>query len=529
MNPIRIRRILVTALAISLVLCFSLATAGTTATATEQSWSPLSFLEEYFQKAKEFFQKKENGEADSKVREPAGHLVRTEPSGGGDQGENLTTALSWVAETTIPAVVHIEVTQRREVPNPFLQFEDNPALRQYFGLPKDMPKKFEQELTGLGTGMIVDPQGNILTNNHVVQGATAIKVVLSNGEEYSAEVVGTDPKTDLAVIRISAGKPLPNVKFGDSDKVKVAQWVIAIGHPRGLDQTVTQGIISAKHRTGITDPSGFQDFLQTDAPINPGNSGGPLLNLQGQVIGVNSVIASESGGFEGLGFAIPSNMAIHVANALIETGKVERGWLGVSIQELTPALAKSMGLSLNKGALIADVMKGGPAERAGLNKGDVVVAYQGEKIDSAASLRNKVAASKVGEEVKVTVLRNNKEQDLAVRTGSLDQLSQIMTSLVKDRLGVVVRPVTEKEAEQYGMESPEGVVIQWLDPNGPLAKAQFEEQDLILALNNQPVESVESFLSMVGTMPPEGKVVMAGVDHRTGKAGMVEVEIPKKD
>lgn len=287
MNPIRIRRILVTALAISLVLCFSLATADTTATATEQSWSSLGFLEEYFQKAKEFFQKKENGEADSKAREPAPRFKRTEPSGGEDQGENLTTALTRVAETTIPAVVHIEVTQRREVPNPFLQFEDNPELREYFGLPKDMPKKFEQELTGLGTGMIVDPQ--------------------------------------------------------------------------------------------------------------------------------------------------------------------------------------------------------------------------------------------------VTVLRNNKEQDLAVRTGSLDQLSQRMALLVKEWLGVEVGPVTEKEAEQYGMENPAGVVIQSLDPNGPLAKAQFEEHDLILAINNQPVESVDSFLNMVGSLPPGEKAVMAGVDHRTGKAGMVEVEIPKKD
>ncbi|RJR50989.1 MAG: PDZ domain-containing protein [Desulfobacteraceae bacterium] len=527
MKPARSRRILVLVLSFSFFLYFSVAAADTMASATGRSWSALGILEEYFQKAKEFFQGKGEGERDPGSKEPGIRIERTDSSGGGE--EDLTTAFTRVAESTIPAVVHIQVTQRREVPNPFLQFEDNPALRQYFGLPEDMPEKFEQELTGIGTGMIVDSKGNILTNNHVVQGATEIKVLLSNGEEHSAEVVGTDPKTDLAVIRIPAEKSLPHVKFGDSDKVKVAEWVMAIGHPRGLDQTVTQGIISAKHRTGITDPSGFQDFLQTDASINPGNSGGPLLNLGGEVIGVNTVIASESGGSEGLGFAIPSNMAVHVAKALIDTGKVERGWLGVSVQEITPSLAKSRGLSQNRGALIAEVMKGGPAERAGIKKGDVVLAYRGEKIENAASLRNRVAASKIGEEVKVTVLRDKEEKDLKVETGSLDQLGQRMASLVKERLGVEVGPVTEKEMEKYGMENPAGVVIQSIDRNGPMAKAQFEEEDLIISINNQPVMSVDSFLSMVGTLPPGEKVIMAGVDHRTGKAGMVEVEIPQKD
>ncbi|RLB14068.1 MAG: serine protease, partial [Deltaproteobacteria bacterium] len=180
-----------------------------------------------------------------------------------------------------------------------------------------MPRKFKQELRGLGTGMIMDEKGYILTNNHVVAGATEIKVLLANGKRYPAKLIGTDPKTDLAVIKISAKDPLPHVVFGDSDKVEVGQWVVAIGHPRGLDQTVTQGIISAKHRRGIMDPSSYQDYLQTDAAINPGNSGGPLLNLKGEVIGVNAAIATQSGGFEGIGFAIPSNMALHIAKELI--------------------------------------------------------------------------------------------------------------------------------------------------------------------------------------------------------------------
>jgi serine protease Do len=249
--------------------------------------------------------------------------------------EDLTTAIIQVAKQNIPAVVHIEVTESQEVENPFAPFGNDPFFRRFFGVP-NMPRKFKRELKGLGTGMIIDSQGHILTNHHVAGGATKIEVLLSDGRRYPAKLVGTDPNTDLAVIHIDAQGPLPYVTFGDSDKVEVGEWVVAIGHPRGLDQTVTQGIISAKHRRGITDPSGYQDFLQTDTAINPGNSGGPLLNLKGEVIGVNAAIASESGGFEGIGFTIPSNIAVHVAKTLIAHGKVERGWLGVSIQDLTP-------------------------------------------------------------------------------------------------------------------------------------------------------------------------------------------------
>jgi len=207
---------------------------------------------------------------------------------------DLTTAVTHVAQHTIPAVVHIEVTERQEVTNPFSPFENDPLFRFFFHTPQ-FPMKFKREVTGLGTGMIMDAEGHILTNHHVASGASKIEVLLTNGQQYPARVVGTDPKTDLAVIKIEAKGALPYVTFGDSDAVEVGEWVVAIGHPRGLDQTVTHGIISAKHRRGITDPSSYQDFLQTDAAINPGNSGGPLLNLRGEVIGVNAAIASQSG------------------------------------------------------------------------------------------------------------------------------------------------------------------------------------------------------------------------------------------
>jgi serine protease Do len=436
---------------------------------------------------------------------------------------DLTTNITRVARLTMPAVVQVRVTERREVPNPFFPFEGNPFFRHFFNMPKKMPKKFKEELKGLGTGMIVDKEGHILTNNHVVGGASEIQVLLSNGDEYPAKVVGTDPKTDLGVIKISVGKPLPFVTFGDSDQVRVGQWVIAIGHPRGLDQTVTQGIISAKHRAGITDPSSYQDFLQTDAAINPGNSGGPLLTLGGKVIGVNSAIATESGGFEGIGFSIPSKMAVHVANALIAHGKVQRGWLGVSIQDLTPALAKSFDLPAPKGALIADVMKNGPADKAGFKRGDIVMQYDGKDVSDSAMLRNMVASTTIGREVNVAVWRDKQKIDLKVKVGNLEELTQKLSAEMKNRLGVVVAPVTAEQASQYGLSAPEGVAIQWVDPKGPLGKVGFEVGDIILAVDKSPISGVDDFDRLIGGLPHHQKIVLLALDHRSGNTSYVQV------
>jgi serine protease Do len=322
--------------------------------------------------------------------------------------QDLVKGIMKVAKDCVPAVVHIEVTERNEVPNPLYPFENDPFFRHFFGFSKKVPKKFKQEIVGVGSGIIIDAQGHIASNNHVVGGATKIMVTLSNGAEYEAKVVGTDPKTDLGVIKISAKETLPFLTFADSDQVEVGQWVVAIGQPRNLYESVTQGIISAKHRRGITDPSSYQDFLQTDAAINPGNSGGPLLSLDGKVVGVNSAILSESGGFEGIGFAIPSNMAQHITEQLIKNGKVIRGWMGVSIQDLTPDLAKSFGLQTTKGALIAGVTKDGPADKAGFKKGDVILGYAGSEIADTAALRNDVANTSPGQEVTVSIWRDKK-------------------------------------------------------------------------------------------------------------------------
>jgi serine protease Do len=241
--------------------------------------------------------------------------------------QGLITAIQDVAKQAIPSVVHIEMVEKQSITNPLLPFQGDPLFQYFFGNSGRMPKTIEREVQGLGSGIIMDAQGHILTNSHVVNGATKMTVILSDGRKYtdrSVRLIGIDTKADLAVIQIMSRESFPFLRFGDSDRVDVGQWVVAIGHPRGLDQTVTQGIISAKHRRGLTEPSSYQDFLQTDAAINPGNSGGPLLNLNAEVIGVNAAIMSQSGGFEGIGFATPSNIALQVAKRLIAGEKTRR-------------------------------------------------------------------------------------------------------------------------------------------------------------------------------------------------------------
>ncbi len=446
--------------------------------------------------------------------------VAEKPAGSVD----LTSAIIKVAKQIIPVVVYIEVTESRVVENPFGPLGSDPFFRRFFGLP-NMPRKFKQEVKGLGSGMIIDSQGNILTNYHVAGNATKMEVTLADGSKYPATLVGGDARTDLAVIRISARGTLPFVTFGDSDKVDVGEWVVAIGAPRALEKSVTQGIISAKHRTGINDPHAYEDFLQTDAAINPGNSGGPLLNLHGQVIGVNAAIATESGGFEGIGFTVPSKMAVYIANALMVHGKVERGWLGVSIRDLTPELAKTVRAEQLTGALVADLMKGGPAEKAGVKKNDVIVTYEGKDVPDSATLRNEVAQTPIGRKVSLTILRDGRKQRLTAIVGNLEESAKALVSVVKERIGGEMRVPTPKEIDHYGLNANQGVVIAWLDPKGPLAQAGFEKDDMILAVDGQPVEGVESFIDLVSGLAPGKRATMGALDHRTGNTGDIFVKV----
>jgi serine protease Do len=438
--------------------------------------------------------------------------------------QNLTTAIIQVAKQAMPAVVYIEVTESKEVSNPFYQFQQDPFLRRFFGAPQ-MPRKFKREIKGLGSGMILDPQGHILTNYHVAGGATKIQVTLDDGSQLPAKLVGGDPKTDLAVIKIEAKEKLHYVTFANSDKVEVGEWVVAIGAPRALEKSVTQGIISAKHRQGITEPSNYQDFLQTDAAINPGNSGGPLLNLRGEVVGVNAAIATESGGFEGIGFTIPSNMASYVSKQLIATGTVTRGWLGVAVQNLNPELLQKAKVESLKGAYVLDVVKGGPADKGGLQKGDVIIGYQGEKVSDAGSLRNAVAQTAVGATAKLTILREGKKKEIVVKIGNLAEAPKFMASGIQQLLGISVRPVTQKEIGEYGLSSNPGVAIVKVDRQGPLGKAGFEVGDIILQMNGQPVMGYDSFVEIVNTLRPGEKVRIFVLDHRTGNTGYVDVQL----
>jgi serine protease Do len=438
---------------------------------------------------------------------------------------DLSLAIIRVARQTIPAVVHIEVTERREVETPFLPFGGDPFLRRFFGNP-EAPRKFRRELRGLGTGMIIDPYGRILTNHHVVGGATRIRALLADGSTFDAKLLGSDPKTDLAIIEIEAKRELPQVTFGNSDQVEVGSWVVAIGHPRGLDQTVTQGIVSAKNRRGITDPTGYEDFLQTDAAINPGNSGGPLLDLHGYVIGVNAVIASQSGGFEGVGFAIPSNMAVYVARQLIASGKVERGWIGVTVQDLTQELSRSLQLESTRGVLVSDLIPGGPAAKAGLRQGDVILRFADREVNDSGSLRNAVAEVSPGKTAGVQLLRKGKQERVTVTVGDSRSALETFAADVTKRLGVKVRAVTPQEAQKYGLEESLGVGIASLEPEGPLAAAGLEVHDLILQIEGQKISGVESFIQTAVLLQPGTAPTLLAVDHRTGQVGTIQIRLP---
>jgi serine protease Do len=356
---------------------------------------------------------------------------------------------------------------------------------RFFG--GDMPRSFEQK--GVGSGFIVSREGYILTNNHVVDGADQIKVKLANGKEYDAKVVGRDPKTDLALLKISAVSDLQPLKLGDSEDLKVGSWVLAIGSPFGLEQTVTAGIVSAKGRVIGSGP--YDNFIQTDASINPGNSGGPLINMKGEVVGINTAIIA---GGQGIGFAIPINMAKEISSQLQEKGRVSRGWLGVSIQEVTPELAKSFNLKEKKGALVAQVVSGSPAEKAGIEQGDVIVEFDGKEISDSKDLPRIVASSPVGKSVTVKVLRDGKATDRQVKLGEMEEKAEVAKAPSSHKsLGITVQNLTPEIAKGLGLKKDTGVVVTGVEPGSPAADAGVQTGDVIREVNRKSVKDVEDF------------------------------------
>jgi serine protease Do len=396
-----------------------------------------------------------------------------------------------LAKRLKPEVVNISTTQTikevdardsLEPKDPFGEFS-----KRFFGDP--LPRgQFKQR--SLGSGFIIERDGLILTNYHVVDNAEKITVRLSDGREFEGKVVGKDQKTDIALVKIGA-RNLPVTPLGDSDRLEVGEWVMAIGNPFGLDSTVTSGIVSAKDRQIGAGP--YEHFIQTDASINPGNSGGPLINLRGEVVGIDSAIFSQSGGNIGIGFAIPINLVKELLPQLESEGKVTRGWLGVSIQGLTPDLAASLGLDKTTGALVSSVVHDGPADRAGIKAGDVIVGYEGKEIHNANDLPFLVAGTPVGKTVSFQVFRGKKEITLAVAIGKMKEEEVVASTPKKGGLGLTVEQITPDVAESLGLQRTDGVVITAVAPDSLGDEAGLQPGDIIREINRQPIRDLSEY------------------------------------
>ena len=394
-----------------------------------------------------------------------------------------------VAENVAPAVVNINTVTRVSGRTPVEEFFGDEFFKRFFG---DAPER-QQVQRSLGSGVIVDPSGIVLTNAHVVERASEIEVSTADGKKHKAKLAGVDRKTDLAVLKLQGGGPYPAANLGDSDTVKVGDWVLAIGSPFGLQKTVTAGIISAKGRSIGQGP--FDDFLQTDAAINPGNSGGPLVNMSGEVVGINSAILSRTGGNVGIGFSIPVNMAKRIYTELAAKGKVTRGWLGVSIQPLTPELAKGFGLKEPNGVLISDVMQQSPAAAAGIASGDVIIEFDKKKVDSPQELQKVVAATPPGRAVPLKVWRDKSEKSLEIKIGETPDEAVALKSTNKSKtlLGLDVRPLTPELARQLNLRTPEGVIVFAVEEESAASEAGLQRGDVIREVNRQKVRSIQDF------------------------------------
>ncbi len=402
-------------------------------------------------------------------------------------------AMAEVAAAVRPAVVNISTTKTIKTPGIPHPFFDDPFFKRFFGDDfNNLRKKREYRTANLGSGVIVDKNGYILTNNHVIRGAEEIIIKLSDRREFKGKVVGTDPKTDLAVIKITADR-LPAAKWGDSDRLRVGETVIAIGNPFGLNQTVTSGIVSATGRAnvGIAD---YEDFIQTDAAINPGNSGGALVNIRGEIIGINTAIFSTSGGYQGIGFAIPSNMARSVMENLIKKGKVVRGWLGLTVQALTPELARQFNLKGEKGVLVADVADQSPASRAGIKRGDVIIEFDGREINDPAVLRNLAASSQPGKEALVKFISDNSLKTAKVVIAELPADGQKTTELSWNQLkGVHVQNITSETRKMLQLPANiKGVLITLIEAGIP-AEDLLKKNDVITEINKKKINNVNQY------------------------------------
>jgi len=440
-------------------------------------------------------------------------------------------AFASVAKKVSPAVVFIKVEKKIQSQPTFEFFSPfgdegfpfgDEFFRRFFGIPfheqprrrLPEPPRRQRRILGQGSGFIVSDDGYILTNNHVVGDADKVTVRLSDGREYTATIIGTDPQSDVAVIKIDA-EDLPVLALGDSDALEVGEWVIAIGNPFGLSHTLTAGVVSAKGRSGvgITD---YEDFIQTDAAINPGNSGGPLVNLDGKAVGMNTAIFTRSGGYMGIGFAIPINMVKAIRDQLIEHGHVTRGYLGIAIQDLTPDLAKTFELENQKGILVAEVTEDSPADKAGLKAGDVIVEMNGKPVSRVSSFRNRVSLTPPGTKIKLTVFRDGKQKTLSVKVGKMPEggLAAGGPSHALEQLGLTVRTLTRELARQYGYWGETGVLVTAVEAGSVAELAGIRAGMLIKEVNRKRVKTAEQFRQALEETPAHGVVLLLVKDGK---------------
>ncbi len=447
-------------------------------------------------------------------------------------GKAAPSTFSPLVEKVGPSVVNISAVKVVEgMQGRMFQrgpFGENDPFEEFFRrfFEDRPPRKFKQR--SLGSGFIIDKEGFILTNNHVVADTEEIKVTLSNDSEYPAEIVGRDPKSELALIRIEADEKLTPLKLGDSDALQVGDWVVAIGSPFGLGNTVTAGIVSAKYRR--IGQGAYDDFIQTDASINPGNSGGPLLNTMGEVVGINTAIFSRGGGSIGIGFAVPVNMAKDLIPQL-KKGKVIRGWLGVMIQDVTPELAEKLDLGMERGALVADVTEGGPADEAGLRRGDVITAFNGQEVDKMNDLPLMVASRSPGTKADVTLIRDGKERTVEVEIGTLEEETGAGTAPEEPsrtglgRLGMELRAVTPELARQLDLAVERGVAVTRIQPDSPAALAGLRPGDVIVEMEREPVEDLAGLKDRFDDLDP-GETALLLV-NRKGNTLFLTLEVPE--
>jgi len=440
---------------------------------------------------------------------PAVAMARPAPASFADMVEKL-----------LPAVVNVSTTQKvagRGEEGPQFEFPPGSPFRDFFEQFQRRRREAPQRRgTSLGSGFIIDKGGYIVTNNHVIEGADEITVVLHDDRKFDAKVIGRDPKTDLALLKVNAKKDLPYVKFGDSDKARVGDWVVAIGNPLGLGGTVTAGIVSARGRDIRSGP--YDDYIQTDAPINRGNSGGPLFNLDGEVIGVNTAILSPSGGSIGIGFSIPSQLAVGVIEQLRNYGSTRRGWLGVQIQAVTPEIAESLNLEKAEGALVAGVVKDSPAEAAGFKTGDVIMTFDGRVVGESRRLPRMVAETDVGKKVRVLVWRGGKQVALGVKLGELEKVDQAsLEGPGKEskeaeqgqkipELGMTLSPATKELASRYDLgEDVSGVVVTKVDKDSSAAEKGLRPGDVVAEINQVKVSTVKAVVQQVTKAVKSGR------------------------